>query len=101
MQPRGQKEKHRNGDQSADDDGLHGLAQDEALNGCELCAEGDADADFAGAAADGVAHDAVEPDCCEDESDEAEDSEERSSEARQAFSTFRGFESHRDLEKQQ
>ena len=42
-----------------------------------------ADADFAGAAGDGVAHDSVEADGGEDQADEAEDAEERAGEARQ------------------
>ena len=61
----------------------HALADDEALDGAELRAEGHADADLAGAAADGVAHDAVEADGGEHESNEAEDSEECAGEAGQ------------------
>ena len=61
----------------------HSLADDEALDGCELRAERDADADFAGAAADGIAHDSIEADGGEHEADESEDAEERAGEARQ------------------
>ena len=70
----GASDRDGNADEQADDDLGESSAQDEADDIGLVRAEGHADADFAGAALDGVGGDAVEADGGEDEGEDAEES---------------------------
>ena len=73
-------EGEREAEGEADGEQDEGFAEDHPEDGFGLCAEGEADADFVGAADDVVAHDAVEADGGERQGEQGEDAGERGDE---------------------